>query len=99
MKHGLHGSLRAKEGHGKELLDILIQASELMKNAKGCLLYLVSTDNEDESTIWVTEVWETEEAHQGSLSNPDVRELIGTAMPLLDGPPKGGQKMKVMAGW
>jgi quinol monooxygenase YgiN len=99
MKHGLHGSLQANNGQGKELLKILIQASEMMRNASGCLLYLVSIDQEDEDKIWVTEVWETETKHQESLKNPEVRALIGAAMPLLAGAPSSGQKLIVAAGW
>src|SRR5690554_538865 len=50
-----------------------------------CELYIVQTSLTDESKILVTEVWESKEAHQGSLANEKVRELIGKAKPIIVG--------------
>ena len=38
----------------------------------GCLSYVVSKDSRDETTIWVTEVWESKQSHDVSLSLPSV---------------------------
>lgn len=97
-KYGLHGSLKAKEGKGKELANILLEASELVAKAKGCQIYIVSQDPEQPDLIWVTEVWDSKADHEASLSYPGVRELISQALPILDGPPQKGQVMEVMGG-
>lgn len=97
-KYGLIASLRAKEGKAEELGKILLRASEMVSKAKGCISYVVSLDAEDNSLLWITEVWETKADHDASLKNPDVRALIGTAIPLLDGSPQKGKELKVLGG-
>ena len=97
-KYGLHGSLKAKEGQAEELAKILIKASELVSTAKGCQLYVVGLDNTKPNTVWITEIWDTKEDHDNSLQVPGVRELIGTAMPLLDGQPEKGQELSILGG-
>ena len=98
-KYGLHGKLTAKSGKGNELAGILLEASKLVSKAKGCQLYLVSTDPTEENMVWITEVWDSQEDHDNSLKMPGVRELIGKAIPILDGPPTQGQKLLVKGGF
>lgn len=97
-KYGLIASLKAKEGKANELSQILLKASELVSTSKGCISYIVSFDTEDTNLIWITEVWDTKTDHDESLKNPEVRALIGTAMPLLDGTPQKGKELKVLGG-
>ncbi len=66
-KYLLHGKLTAKAGQQKELADILIQASQLVSTAKGCQLYVVSHDREDEVSVYVTEIWDSKTDHDNSL--------------------------------
>lgn len=98
-KYALHGQLKAKEGKAKELADILLKASELISTAKGCRLYVVGLDPTTPNSVWVTEIWDSKEDHDDSLQTPGVRELIGTAMPLLDGVPISGQSLSVLGGF
>ena len=97
-KYGLHGSLPAKEGKADELVSILLKASKLVSNAKGCHLYIISKDAEDKNKIWVTEVWDSKEDHDNSLQNEEVRKLISKAMPLIDGEPGKGFELEVIGG-
>tara|TARA_R110002049_G_scaffold266197_1_gene442430 strand:+ start:184 stop:489 length:306 start_codon:yes stop_codon:yes gene_type:complete len=97
-KYGLHNKLTAIVGKADQLAEILIQASALVSPAKGCHLYAVSKDKTDEHSIWITEIWDSKEDHDNSLSLPGVRELIGQAMPILDGPPAKGQELEVLGG-
>ncbi len=97
-KYGLIGSLKAKEGKAEELGKILLKASEMVSTSEGCISYVVSLDSEDPSLLWITEVWNSKADHDASLKNPEVRALIGTAMPLLDGPPQKGKVLKVLGG-
>lgn len=96
--YGLQGQLQAKEGQGKALADILIQASQLLASAKGCHLYLVAQDRENSDLVRVTEVWDTKEDHGNSLKDDKVRALIGQALPILAEMPKGGVEMTVLGG-
>ncbi|GAB5526169.1 MAG: antibiotic biosynthesis monooxygenase [Roseivirga sp.] len=97
-KYGLIGSLKAKEGKAEELGKILLKASDLVTNARSCISYVISLDAEDKNLLWITEVWDSKADHDASLQNPEVRALIGTAMPLLDGPPQKGKELKVLGG-
>ena len=94
-KYGLHGKLQATTGNGEQLSRILLEASKLVSEAKGCRLYLVSQDSTTPDAVWVTEVWDNKEDHDNSLHFPGVRELIAKAMPLLAGKPEKGQELTV----
>jgi quinol monooxygenase YgiN len=97
-KYGLHGKLKATEGKGDELASILLKASKLVSTAKGCHIYIVSKDMEDQDSIWITEVWDSKQDHDNSLKVEGVRELISQAMPILAGPPQKGLELEVMGG-
>lgn len=97
-KYGLHGSLKASSGNGTALANILLRAAKLVSTAPGCLLYLISLDESQPDTVWITEAWENQHSHDESLKNPEVRALIGEAMPLLDGTPLPGQKLEILGG-
>lgn len=97
-KYGLHGKLKATSGNGEKLANILLEASTLVSTAKGCYLYLVSKDKFEKDAVWVTEVWDSKESHDNSLKVEGVRELIGQAMPILDGQPEKGQELDVLGG-
>jgi len=89
MKYGLSGSFTAKEGKGDELNSILEDAANLMKTAKGCMIYIVGQQSDNKDIVHVFEVWDSKEDHDNSLSIDGVRELIGKAMPLIEGKPNG----------
>jgi len=95
----LHGNLTSKPGFGLQLAEILERASTLVANATGCRLYVVSNDSKKPDTIWITEIWDSKEYHDVSLSFPGVRELIYEALPLLQGPPEKGQELTVLGGF
>ncbi len=98
-KYGLQGALKAKAGKVENLAKILLKAAEMMSTAKGCNMYLISLDAEKNDLVWVTEVWDSKEDHDNSLQIDGVRELISTAMPLLDGNPQKGQQLKILGGY
>ncbi len=97
-KYGLHGKLTATPGNGDKLATILLEAARLVATAPGCHLYLVSKDQIDADAVWVTEVWDSKEDHDNSLNVPGVRDLIGQAMPNLNGRPEKGQELQVLGG-
>ncbi len=86
-KYGIYGKLTAKQGKREELVGILLQASGLVRNAKGCHHYIVNKDVRDENAVWVNEIWDSKADHDNSLKLPGVAELIALAMPLIEGPP------------
>lgn len=97
-KYGLHGKLTATAGNADKLAAILLQAAKLVVTADGCHVYLVSKDAATEDAVWVTEIWDSKEAHDNSLKVAGVRELIAQAIPLLAGPPQKGQELEILGG-
>ncbi|MBC5774311.1 antibiotic biosynthesis monooxygenase [Pontibacter sp. KCTC 32443] len=97
-RYGLHGKLSATEGNRDKLAAILLEAAKLVSTAKGCQLYLVSIDKDDNNAVWVTEAWDSKEDHDNSLKVAGVRELIAQAMPILAGPPQKGQVLEILGG-
>lgn len=79
---GLIGKMTAQAGQRDALIAIL---REGVAGMPGCLSYIVAQDPTDPDLIWVTEVWESQAAHQASLSLPAVREAIGKGRPLIAG--------------
>jgi len=98
MKYGLHGSLKATEGNGDELENVLIEASQLVSKLKGCRLYAVSRDLDNDDLVWVTEIWDTRADHANSLKDANVLALIGRAMPLIDMTHRQRQELDVVGG-
>ena len=80
--YGLIGKMLTVDGKRNELLDILLKATGRMP---GCHSYVVAKDVTDANAIWITEVWDTKENHDASLSLPAVKEAIAKARPLIAG--------------
>lgn len=80
--YGTIGKMSAQAGQRDKLAAILMKA---ISGMPGCLSYIVANDPVDANTLWITEVWETKEAHARSLSLPVVRAAIAEARPLIAG--------------
>ena len=79
--YGLIGQIRAVPGARDQLAAILVG----MNGMPGCLSYVVALDREDPDALWVTEVWESQEAHAASLQLPEVHAAIAQGRPLIAG--------------
>ena len=80
--YGLIGKMIATAGKRDELIEILLNG---VSGMPGCLSYIVARDAGDPDGIWITEVWETREAHAASLSLPSVQAAIAKGRPLIAG--------------
>ena len=85
------GKLQAQPGKRAVLVDILLRAAKLVSNMHGCHSYIVLEDVQDESCVWVFEMWDDKESHDASLRDEKVRGLIAEAMPILAGAPSGSE--------
>lgn len=84
MAYGYVGSMRAREGCRDEVVGILLAGAGRLRSL-GCQVYAVCTATDDADEIWVTEIWDSAEAHYASLQLPETKEAIGRAMPMLTG--------------
>ena len=94
-KYALIGKLRVKEGSLEELTQLLMEASVLVSKAKGCHLHLIG---HTESTLIINKLWNSKQDQDNYLNLEGVRELIGKAMPLLNGMPEKGLEYTSVGG-
>jgi quinol monooxygenase YgiN len=80
--YGLIGKMIAVEGQRDALAQLMLESIEGMP---GCLSYVVASDPQNESALWITEVWDDEASHRASLSLPAVRAAIARAKPIIAG--------------
>ncbi|MBK9094098.1 MAG: antibiotic biosynthesis monooxygenase [Anaerolineae bacterium] len=80
--YGLIGKMKVVPGQRDALISILIEG---VSGMPGCLSYIVAQDPADPDAIWVTEVWDSQERHQASLSLPSVEQAILRGKPLITG--------------
>jgi quinol monooxygenase YgiN len=80
--YGLIGQMTAVPGQRDALIAILLEG---VAGMPGCLSYVVAKDPADENAIWITEVWDSPDSHQASLSLPSVKQAIARGRPLIAG--------------
>jgi quinol monooxygenase YgiN len=85
---GLYTKFTVHPDQRDRFVKILLGGATHMDNVAGCELYIVNETSEHPDIVWVTEVWDSEDQHQASLSLEGVPELIKQSMPLLAGPPE-----------
>lgn len=84
-KFGMFGKITTEDNKRDELVAILLEAAEAMNTLNECEVYIVSVKVEQPNTIWVTEIWQNELAHQASLKLDAVKTLIQRGRPLIVG--------------
>jgi quinol monooxygenase YgiN len=84
MRFANIGRLGVLPGRRDELVAHLTRRSDALAGI-GCLLYEVGISDADPDTVFVSEVWESRQAHRASLDLPEVRASIAEARPLLSG--------------
>ena len=93
----LHGRLCAKPGLRDELLAVLEEADRAEPMPE-CRLYLIAVEETDSDGVWVTEVWESQQAHAAALQLEMIQERIARAGPLLDVAGSKQQRLDARAG-
>ena len=99
--YGLIGKMKVVAGQRDKLISILIEG---VSGMPGCLSYIVAQDPTDTDAIWITEVWDSQQSHQASLSLPSVQQAITLGKPLITGfgerfetTPIGGQGLAALS--
>jgi quinol monooxygenase YgiN len=80
--YGLISKVNTVPGQRDALAAILLDGTQAMP---GCLSYVIARDPADDNALWVTEVWDSQASHKGSLSLPSVQAAIGKGRPLIAG--------------
>jgi len=96
VRYGYFGTMRVRPGHRDEVVATLVAGADALK-AVGCDLYVVGTSDTDSDLVWVNEVWASKQAHDDSLTLPEVKAAIARTMPLLTGE-FTGQEVDIVGG-
>lgn len=82
-KFSLLNKFIVQEGKNEEMVDILLEAAESMKNLDECEIYLVNIAENEPSSVYVYEVWTDESSHEASLGLEVTQKLISRAKPII----------------
>lgn len=80
--YGLIGKMTAKQGQRDALAAVLLDG---VSGMPGCRSYVVANDPTNSDLLWITEVWDSREAHAASLTLPSVRDAITKGRPMIAG--------------
>lgn len=80
--YGLIGKMKCTPGQRDSLIAILLEG---VSGMPGCLSYVVAKDPTDPDSLWITEAWESQDAHKASLLLPSVQAAITKARPIIAG--------------
>ncbi|MGC8488793.1 MAG: putative quinol monooxygenase [Clostridia bacterium] len=75
----------AKPGERDALLGILLEATEALRSDPECVLYLLGTREDDPDSVWSSEIWASQAAHDTALRSESARAAIARARPLIVG--------------
>ena len=78
--YGLIGKIVTTPGNRDAFAAILQEGTGAMP---GCLSYVIARDPRDADSLWVTEVWDSEDSHKASLSLPSVQAAIAKGRPMI----------------
>ncbi|WP_068500276.1 putative quinol monooxygenase [Paenibacillus kribbensis] len=82
-KYAMFGKLTTHPGKREELAKMMLESVETLNNMEGCIYYILHAAQDDLDDLWITELWESQEAHAASLKNEKVLELIGRCRHLI----------------
>lgn len=84
-KYAMFGKLTAHPGEREQLARMMLDSRETLDAMEGCIYYILHEAEDDPDVLWITELWENQEAHAASLKNEKVLELIGRCRHLIAG--------------
>jgi quinol monooxygenase YgiN/mannose-6-phosphate isomerase-like protein (cupin superfamily) len=73
----------ARSGQGDALAERMLGVAEGLRAIAGCELYVINRSTEDPDTIWVTEVWRSQEELDASLETEEAKAAIPEVLALV----------------
>lgn len=86
--YGCYVKFTAQPGRRDALVKHLLNAAAFVEKTVGCELYIINTSPTEPESVWVTEVWRSQEEHDASLTVEGAQEAIKQVLPLLAGSPE-----------
>ncbi|HEY2159796.1 MAG TPA: antibiotic biosynthesis monooxygenase [Solirubrobacteraceae bacterium] len=82
---GRYAKATAKSGAGEALAGVLLRVAEMLRDAPGCELYIVNRSPTEPDTVWVTELWRSQEDMDAALKLESAQALMPEVMALVAG--------------
>jgi quinol monooxygenase YgiN len=79
-----YGKAVAREGDGEELAERLLAAAADLEDDPGCELYLINRQVGQPDTIWVTELWRSQDDLDASIEKIRGSDEVARVMTLVD---------------
>lgn len=79
-----HAKIAAKAGKADELAERLLAAAAELEDDPGCLVYLINRQSDDPGTIWVTELWRSQDDVDAAIEKIRGSENVAAVMALAD---------------
>jgi quinol monooxygenase YgiN len=92
--YGVIAHVSAKPGQR----DAMIEGLKGLIGMKGCVNFVIAKDGKNADAVWITEVWESKEAHDAALATDQFKAAIGKAGPLMAGAPDQNNETWPVAG-
>lgn len=86
--YGCYVKFIARPGQRDALVRHLLSAAAHVEGATGCELYIINLSPSEPESVWVTEVWRSQEEHDAALIGEDTQMAIKQVLPLLAGAPE-----------
>ena len=67
--------------------DAMIGALTGLIGMKGNISFVIAKDGKNENGIYITEIWESKEAHDAALGTDQFKAAFGKAAPMMGGAP------------
>jgi quinol monooxygenase YgiN/mannose-6-phosphate isomerase-like protein (cupin superfamily) len=80
---GRYARCTAKPGQGDALAEKLLAVAEALQAVPGCELYVINRAADDPDTLWVTEVWRSQEELDASLETDEAKASIPEVLALV----------------
>jgi quinol monooxygenase YgiN len=85
---GQHSRLKAPRGWRDELVARFEEAARIQADNPACLVMFASVAPDDEETVYLTEVWASEEEHTRARESDEIQEWAKGMPELVAGPPE-----------
>jgi len=86
-RFGQHSKVTARAGKKRELVAKYLEVGEIQRDNPACEVMFVST-GDDDSAVYLTEVWTSEKDHQEALESDEVAAWAAGMPELVDGEPQ-----------
>jgi quinol monooxygenase YgiN len=83
-----HSRIEARAGKRDDLVAKFMEIAVIQRDNPACELSLVSTSPEDDSSVFLTEVWASAEEHERARHSPEVEAWAADMPSLVDGRPE-----------